>query len=255
MNGLILIVVSIVLVVLPGCGYRFSVEGPGPRIGGGSVSERAGQPVRLVIRDLRNNTFQSNLEFACTRYLREQFAVSSGAQVVAEDAQADYVMTGEIVSVTVPSLTFSAGQTRERRVNVVVRVTVAHRQTGENLWAETATGTGEFFVNRAPEIEDRQDQIQFNRVLQDRALEQAGQAAAETLAAAFWAARDQGIFSESRASSPSSENSLSLRERAKAGATGRSPKTPPGEGEDQGEVQGFGDAGGHKSPLPHEGEG
>lgn len=201
---LVLIVVSIVFVALPGCGYRFSVEGPGPRIGGGSVSEREGPPVRLVIRDLRNNTFQSNLEFALTGYMREQFAVSSGAQVVAEDAQADYVMTGEIVSVTVPPLMFSAGQTRERRVNVVVRVTVAHRETGESLWTETATGTGEFFVNRAPEVEARQDQVQFNRVLQDRALEQAGQTAAETLAAAFWAARDQGLFSGTRAPSTSS---------------------------------------------------
>ena len=210
-----LTLVLLLFVVLPGCGYRFSVEGPGPQIGGESVSEREGLPVRLVIRDLRNRTFQSNLEFALTRYMREQFAVSSGAQVVAEDAQADYVMTGEIVSVTIPSLTFSSGQTRERRVNVVVRVTVAHRQTGESLWTETVTGTGEFFVNRAPEIEARQDQIQFNRVLQDRALEQAGQAAAETLAAAFWAARDQGVFSGSRASSPSSKDSLFLWERAR----------------------------------------
>ena len=199
-----LVIVLLLLVVLPGCGYRFSVEGPGPQIGGESVSEQEGPPVRLVIRDLRNSTFQSNLEFVYTRYMREQFAVSSGAQVVAEDAQADYVMTGEIVSVTIPSLTFSSGQTRERRVNVVVRVTVANRATGESLWTETATGTGEFFVNRAPEVEARQDQIQFNRVLQDRALEQAGQAAAEMLAAAFWAARDQGIFSESRTPSPSS---------------------------------------------------
>ena len=204
MNRSALIIVSMLLVVLPGCGYRFSVEGPGPQIGGGPEPEQEGPPVRLVIRDLLNRTFQSNLEFAYSRYLREQFAVSSGAQVVADDAQADYVMTGEIVSVTVPSLTFSAGQTRERRVNVVVRVTVAHRETGKNLWAETATGTGEFFVNRAPDVEDRQDQIQFNRVLQDRALEQAGQEAVEQLAAAFWHARDQGIFSQARASSPSS---------------------------------------------------
>ncbi|MCY3729057.1 MAG: LPS assembly lipoprotein LptE [Nitrospira sp.] len=204
MHRLVLLVVLMLLVVLPGCGYRFSVEGPGPQIGGEPEPEKSGPPVRLVIRDLLNRTFQSNLEFAYSKYLRQEFAVSSGAQVVAEDAQADYVMTGEIVSVTVPSLTFSAGQTRERRVNVVVRVEVAHRTTGKSLWTETATGTGEFFVNRAPEVEDRQDQIQFNRVLQDRALEQAGQQAVESLAAAFWHARDQGIFSQARAPSFSS---------------------------------------------------
>ena len=203
---LALVCVSIVLVVFPGCGYRFSVEGPGPRIGGGLGPEHEGPQVRLVIRDLLNRTFQSNLEFAYTRYMREQFAVSSGAQIVAEDGQTDYVMTGEIVSVTIPPLTFSSSQMRERRVNVVVRVTVAHRETGENLWAETATGTGEFFVNREPDVEARQDQIQFNRVLQDRALEQAGQDAAEMLAAAFWHARDQGIFSATGVPSPSSSS-------------------------------------------------
>ncbi len=213
-----LIVVLMLLVFLPGCGYQFSVEGPGPRIGEGPDREKEGPLVRLVIRDLLNRTFQSNLEFVYTRYMRQEFAVSGGAQVVAEDTQADYVMTGEIVSVTIPSLTFSAGQTRERRVKVVVRVMVAHRQTGKGLWTETATGTGEFFVNRAPDLEARQDQIQFNRVLQDRALEQAGQEAAQILAAAFWDASDQGIFSQAQAPSPShfSSTSLGLRGRSAA---------------------------------------
>ena len=220
MNRSALVFVLMLLVVLPGCGYQFSVEGPGPRIGGGPDLQKEGPLVRLVIRDLLNRTFQSNLEFAYTRYIREQFAVSSGAQVVAEDAQADYVMTGEIVSVTIPSLTFSAGQTRERRVNVVVRITVAHRKTGKSLWTETARGAGEFFVNRAPDVEARQDQIQFNRVLQDRALEQAGQDVAEMLAAAFWAARDQGVFSQAQTPSPSSEDSLSLWERARVRGRG-----------------------------------
>ena len=220
MNKSALVFVLMLLVVLPGCGYQFSVEGPGPRIGGGPDLQKEGPLVRLVIRDLLNRTFQSNLEFAYTRYIREQFAVSSGAQVVAEDAQADYVMTGEIASVTIPSLTFSAGQTRERRVNVVVRITVAHRKTGKSLWTETARGAGEFFVNRAPDVEARQDQIQFNRVLQDRALEQAGQDVAEMLAAAFWAARDQGVFSQAQTPSPSSEDSLSLWERARVRGRG-----------------------------------
>ncbi len=221
------------LVFLPGCGYRFSVEGPGPRIGGEPDHEEGGPLVRLAIRQLLNRTFQSNLEFAYTRYMRQAFAVSSGARVVAEDVQADYVMTGEIVSVTIPSVTFSAGQTRERRVKVVLLVTVAHRQTGKMLWKETATGTGEFFVNRAPDIEARQDQIQFNQVLQDRALEQAGQEAAEILAAAFWGARKQGIFSQAPSSplSRSSLDSFRLRGRSSAlvasRAQGRVPEKKP----------------------------
>ena len=78
MNRSALVFVLMLLVVLPGCGYQFSVEGPGPRIGGGPDLQKEGPLVRLVIRDLLNRTFQSNLEFAYTRYIREQFAVSSG---------------------------------------------------------------------------------------------------------------------------------------------------------------------------------
>lgn len=206
----------LVVLLLHGCGYQFSVEGPGPRIGGSVAQDDGGPVVRLIIRDLLNRTFQRNLEFAYTRYMRQQFAVSSGAQVVAEEAQADYIMKGAIESVTAPSLTFSSTLTRERRVQVVVRVTVEHRQTGNLLWTRAATGTGEFFVNRQPAVESGQDQIQFNRVLRDRALEQAGQQAAEQLASAFLDARDQGVFSSAQSSSDPSTPSLGLRDRSAA---------------------------------------
>lgn len=209
-----LVVVLMVLVFLIGCGYRFSVEGPGPRIGGGSAQRAEGPSVRLAIQDVANRTFYRDLESAYTDYMRQEFAVSSGAQVVAEAAQADYVIKGEIVSVTVPSLTFSTAQIRESRVHAVVRVTVERRSTGNVLWTKTATGTGEFFVNRAADVEASQDVIQFNRVLQDRALEQAGQEAMERLAAAFWHAWDQGTFSSDHSQSSPDPSSTSLRERS-----------------------------------------
>ena len=60
MNRSALVFVLMLLVVLPGCGYQFSVEGPGPRIGGGPDLQKEGPLVRLVIRDLLNRTFQSN---------------------------------------------------------------------------------------------------------------------------------------------------------------------------------------------------
>ena len=211
-----LVVVLLVLASLVGCGYRFSVEGPGPRIGGGSAPRAEGPSVRLAIQDVANRTFYRDLESAYTDYMRQEFAVGSGAQVVAEAAQADYVIKGEIVSVTVPSLTFSTAQIRESRVHAVVRVTVERRSTGSVLWTKTATGTGEFFVNRAADVEGSQDVIQFNQVLQDRALEQAGQEAMERLAAAFWHAWDQGTFSSAQPSSSRDSSSTGLRERSAA---------------------------------------
>ena len=57
-------------------------------------------------------------------------------------------------------------------------------------------------MNRALDADNRQDEIQFNQVLQDRALEQAGQDAAATLAASFRDARRQGNFARGMSPSP-----------------------------------------------------
>ena len=176
-----------------GCGYRFSAEGMGPRIGGGVVQDS--RPlVPLDIRDFLNRTFHSDLGFKYTKYMREEFAASSGAKVMYDDGHADFVMKGEIVSVSVPILSFSTTTARESQVNVVVNVTVEERKTGQTVWSDSATGTASFFVNQSSDTETGQDQLQFNQVVQDRALERAGQGVAEILAADFWDARDQGIF-------------------------------------------------------------
>ncbi len=196
-SGYVLLTFVLVIslnLVMSGCGYRFTVEGMGPRIGGGAIQDR-GPLVPLIIRDFLNRTFHSNLESKYSKYMRQEFAASSGAKVVYDDGQADFVMKGEIVSVNVPTVTFSTTQAREGRVNVVVKVTVEDRKTGQVVWTDTATGTAEFFVNQSSDTETGQDQLQFNQVLQDRALEQAGQDVAEILAADFWDARDQGLFS------------------------------------------------------------
>ncbi len=185
--------VSLSLLV-SGCGYRFTVEGLGPRIGGGGV-EDSGPLVPLTIRDFMNRTFHSNLEFKYTNYMRQEFAAASGAKVLYDEGQAEFVMKGEIVSVNGLGLAFSGTEAREARMNVVVRVTVENRKTGRIVWNETATGTAAFYVNQSSDTETGQDQLQFNRVLQDRALEQAGQDVAGILAADFWDARDQGTFS------------------------------------------------------------
>jgi Lipopolysaccharide-assembly len=201
------------MLLLSGCGYRFGVEGVGPQIGGGVV-EGTGPLVNLVIREFQNRTNRSNLESKYTKYIRQEFAANSGAKLLYNEGQADYLLKGEIVSVNVPALTFSTTVARESRVNVVVNVTVEERKTGRIMWRKSATGTGAFFVNQSSSTVAGQDQLQFNQVLQDRAIEQAGQDVAEILAADFWDARDQGAFSsgEKKPVVPSSEtdNQLSV---------------------------------------------
>lgn len=176
---------------LAGCGYQFTVEGPGPVIGGGArVAE--GPPVRLTLRTLKNNTFEPNLEFKFTRYLRQALQSAGSATVVEDDLSADFVLDGAIVSVTLPSVAFSQAQTQESRVTVTVAVTVKHRKTGKIRWTQSKTNSAEFFVGASSS--SAASGLQFNRVLQDRALEQAGQGAAEDLADGFLSARDQGRF-------------------------------------------------------------
>jgi len=161
---------------LAACGYQFRVEGPGPTIGGTAVSTSKEPPPRLVIRTLENRSFEPNLETRYTNYLRHEFSSGSGAQVVPDSEAADLVLTGSILSVSVPSLSFTQTTTFESRTEVVVLVKVEETRTKKPVWVQTAKGASEFFVTT---------DLQFNRVLQNRALEQAGRFAAADLAARF----------------------------------------------------------------------
>ena len=183
----------VMLLGIPGCGYRFGVEGPGPMIGSGPPLPK-GPVVKLAIDPLENRTFEPNLELKYSNYLRQEFRISSGAEVVEKVGDADFLLNGAIESVSLPSLTFTQNQTQESRVSVRVKVEVKNRRTGEVLWVQTANGTAEFFVSASPEEGGGQSGLQFNRILQNRALEQAGQFVAEDLSDRFLFAREQGVF-------------------------------------------------------------
>ncbi len=185
------------------CGYQFTVEGPGPAIGGGRVAE--GPPVKMALHTLRNNTFEPNLEFKYTRYLRQALQSAGSASIVEDDLSADFILDGAIVSVVLPSVAFSQSQTQESRVTVNVVVNIRHRKTGKIRWTQATTNSAEFFVGASASSSGAASGLQFNRVLQDRALEQAGQGVAEDLADQFLSARDQGKFDvETKALSPGS---------------------------------------------------
>jgi len=185
------------LVFAAGCGYQFTVEGPGPSIDGLSSPSPVGAPIRLAVRDFSNRTFQNDLEFTYTAYVKQEFATRSGATIQSDEAQADFLLKGEIVSVKIDSLAFSTDRTRESRVTVEVRITVEDRKTGKIVWGQTATGSAAYLEDRAPDPDTGQDPLQFNQVLQDRAFEQAGQTIAQSLAGKFWIAREHGIFTPS----------------------------------------------------------
>src|SRR6185295_20404948 len=115
----------VLLALLCGCGYQFRVDGAGPTIGGvTAASSPTSPPPRLAVRTLENKSFEPNLETRYTNYLRHEFSSGSGAQVVPESEAADLVLSGQILSVTLPSLSFTQTTTLESRAEVVVIVKV-----------------------------------------------------------------------------------------------------------------------------------
>jgi len=164
------------VILFAGCGYQFRVEGSGPTIGG-TVAPSSQEPSpRLVIRTLENKSFEPNLETRYTNYIRHEFSSGSGAQVVPDSEAADLVLTGQILSVSVPTLSFDQTVTYESRTEVVVLVKVEETRTKKPVWVQIAKGQSEFYITT---------DLQFNRVLQNRALEQAGRFIAADLAARF----------------------------------------------------------------------
>ncbi len=159
-----------------GCGYQFRVEGAGPTIGGAKTAVSQEPQPRLVIRALENKSFEPNLEARYTNYLRHEFSSGSGVQVVPDSEAADLVLTGQILSVSVPTLSFSLTTTLESRTEVMVLVKIEETRTKKVVWAQTAKGSSEFYIT---------PDLQFNRALQNRAMEQAGRFAAADLAARF----------------------------------------------------------------------
>lgn len=178
---------------MSGCGYQFTVEGAGPVIGGSEQAVAQGPPVRMAIRTFKNHSFEPNVEFKYTRYVRQALQSVGIAEITEDEADADFILEGAVLSVMLPSLAFSGSQTQESRVRVQVAVTVRDRTKGRVRWTHTGTATAEFFVG-ATSSTGSESGLQFNRVLQDRAVEQAGQFVAEDISDQFLTAREQGKF-------------------------------------------------------------
>ena len=176
-----------VMTLLTACGYQFRVEGAGPTIGGASATASREPPPRLIIRTLLNNSFEPNVEMRYTNYLREEFSAGSGAQVVSDSEAADLVLTGQILSVIVPTLSFSSTATLESRTEVVVLARVEDVRSRKVVWSQVVKGTSEFFVT---------PDLQFNRALQNRAIEQAGRFVAADLAARFLLQLETGALTK-----------------------------------------------------------
>ena len=168
--------VVIELVSMSACGYQFRVAGQGPTIGGGAPTKPKADAPTLTIVNFQNRSGEPNLETKYAEYTRQEFATGSGTQVITGSGPSDLVLKGQIISVIIPTIAFTLQQTLESRVTVYVQATIENTKTHQIIFAQTLTASSEFFVTR---------DLQFNRVLQTRALEQAGQFIAQDLASRF----------------------------------------------------------------------
>jgi hypothetical protein len=81
----------------------------------------------------------------------------------------------------------------ESRAEVVIALRVEESRTKRLVWSHLAKGQSEFFITT---------DLQFNRVLQNRALEQAGRYIAEDLASRFLVQLESGRLSKPVADAP-----------------------------------------------------
>ncbi len=161
---------------IAGCGYQFRVQGAGPTVGGtDATTARPGPPLRMVVRTFDNRTLEANLEIKLTNYMRREFS-GTGTQIVGESEPADLLLTGQVLGITIPTLSFDLSTTFESRVELLLTINVEDMRSKKVIWTQIVKGTSEFFVTR---------DLQFNRVLQNRALEQASLYAAGDLASRY----------------------------------------------------------------------
>ncbi|MCC2640719.1 MAG: uncharacterized protein K0S45_1132 [Nitrospira sp.] len=169
---------------LAACGYQFRVQGAGPTIGGAPAEvTKQPQTLRLAIRPISNSSYEPNFEFKLANYLRREFSSGAGTEIVGPSAAADLILSGQIMQILLPTLSFDLNTTFESRVEMLVSVRIEDVKTKKMVWSQVSKGTSEFFVTQ---------DLQFNRVLQNRALEQAGRFIAEDLAARFLLFLDTG---------------------------------------------------------------
>lgn len=134
---------------LPACGYSLRGEIAPP----GNVRS-------VMVPTFTNATYEPGLELAFTERARSEFLKGKGVRVVLDRADADAVVSGEVLSFrAVPTVLVEPGGAfagsrllpRRYRAIVEVRVRLVSIETGEILWEDRLEGTEEYDAGQAPE--------------------------------------------------------------------------------------------------------
>ncbi|WP_310599845.1 LptE family protein [Desulfobulbus sp.] len=108
--------------LLGGCGYTF------PHV-------YEGQPHAIYMPTWQNRTNKLGLDMKIYQSLGRWFQKSSSVSITKEKAGADLILTGEILSIDLPSVSWNTvSEVTGTKVNLIVRYALKDKATGKMLW-------------------------------------------------------------------------------------------------------------------------
>lgn len=110
------------LLLLGGCGYYFPHDYQGPR--------------RVIYAATWNNrTNKLNLDMRIYQSLSRWFQKTQSIDLTKEKAGADYVLSGEVISIDLPTVSWnSSSSTTGTKVSLYVRYSLKNLKTGKVVW-------------------------------------------------------------------------------------------------------------------------
>jgi hypothetical protein len=132
----VVLLFSLVLFTLGGCGYTVVSKGASPFAGRS-----------LAVAPFVNSSYQPEVEGELRRALVDEIALGS-SMVLSAETSADILLSGEIESLSLEPTAFSAGdKARLYRVTLVAQATALDRQSGKVLWKGKHTVRQEYPAN------------------------------------------------------------------------------------------------------------
>lgn len=162
------ILVSLFLVALYGCGYRFH---------GRSLSDT--QSRKIAVPTFHNDTFEPLIGKKVTGFIKEELVSNGGFQLINDPSLADLTLTGRITGFSLTPISSSNNRATEYRVSIKIDVGLSGKNNkpgltdSANIWTEKGrVVTAVYFVT---------DDIAANSTAENRAIEEASKLFAEDL--------------------------------------------------------------------------
>ena len=109
------------LLLLSGCGYYFPHDYQGP-------------PRVIYAATWNNRTNKLNLDMRIYQSLSRWFQKIQSVDLTKEKVGADYVLSGEIISIDLPTVSWSSNTTTSTKVSLYVRYSLKDIKTGKAVW-------------------------------------------------------------------------------------------------------------------------